>query len=165
MSLTGKEEHHRTLWIIDDTAQTIEVGKQQVSTLVGSKTTTEANNQCVGVQALCQFSDSRGIILTLEPSGTELSFNIIEQVLLHQQTSLPKHLIRTIVDTFPTLFVRLVTQQILVKIFLIDILQPTGSHPCREVNTISDVAHVVLLREVSAPDGGKHLLRYPSVQH
>ena len=64
----------------------------------------------------------------------------------------------------PDFLVRLVAHVLLVEVFGID-MTPLGSTPSGEVNAVGDVAHMVLLRIVAVPDGGKHLLRYPSVQH
>ena len=54
MSLTGKEELNRTLRVVDNLRQTVEVCEEQVSTLVGSKTTAETNDKGVAVDALKQ---------------------------------------------------------------------------------------------------------------
>ena len=50
VSLTCKKEYNGMLWIVDNLAETIEIGKQQVSTLVSSETTAEANHQCIGIE-------------------------------------------------------------------------------------------------------------------
>ena len=38
------------LWIVHDLAKTIEICKQQVSTLIGGKTAAETNHQCIGIE-------------------------------------------------------------------------------------------------------------------
>ena len=47
--LTREEELYGVLGVIDDTLQTLEVGEEEVRTLVGSEATTEADDQSVGV--------------------------------------------------------------------------------------------------------------------
>ena len=54
VSLTCKQEDNRMLWIVNNLAETLKVGEQQVSTLVSSETTTETNNKSVRIHALEQ---------------------------------------------------------------------------------------------------------------
>ena len=50
--LTCKEELNRTLWVVNDLRKTLKVCEEKVSTLVSSKTTTEANEQSIRSDAL-----------------------------------------------------------------------------------------------------------------
>ena len=54
VSLTGEEELYGMLWVVDDLGQTVEVGKQQVSALIGSEATAETDNQRIRIDALKQ---------------------------------------------------------------------------------------------------------------
>ena len=58
MSLAGKQEHDGALWVVHDLAETVEVGKQQVSTLISGKATAESDDQCVGIEAFCHLGDA-----------------------------------------------------------------------------------------------------------
>ena len=49
--LTCEEELYGVLGVVDDTLQTLKVSEEEVRTLVGSEATTEADEQCVGVDA------------------------------------------------------------------------------------------------------------------
>ena len=50
VSLTCKEEHDRTLRVVDNLAQTVQIGEQQVGTLIGGKAAAEADNEGIGVE-------------------------------------------------------------------------------------------------------------------
>ena len=54
VSLTREEEEHWMLGVVNNLAEAIQVGEEQVGALVSSKTTAEANHQRVGVDALQQ---------------------------------------------------------------------------------------------------------------
>ena len=54
MSLAGKEELHGVVGVVDNLGQTVEVGEEQVGTLVGGKATGKANEQRVGVDLVEQ---------------------------------------------------------------------------------------------------------------
>ena len=58
MGLTCKEEDDRTLRIVHYLAQTVQVGEEQMGSLVGSKAAAEANNQCIRVEVLSQLRDT-----------------------------------------------------------------------------------------------------------
>ena len=47
VSLTGKEELYRIVGVVHNLGQTVEVGEQQVCTLVGSETASETYQQSV----------------------------------------------------------------------------------------------------------------------
>ena len=143
MSLTGKEEYHRTIGIVHNLIQTVQVGEQQVSTLVGSKAAAEADDQCVGVEALNEFHDACGITLILQPGLLELYLDIFKQLSLQSLAGSPNLLIGTVVDAVPDIFVRLVAHKALVEVLAID-GTPLGSSPGGEVDTVGDIAHVVL---------------------
>ena len=63
----------------------------------------------------------------------------------------------------PYLLVALVAHEFGIKIFCIE-LSPLCGGPTGEVDTVGHIAHMVLLRIVSVPDGGEHLLAHPTVQ-
>ena len=67
MGLSGEEEHHRTLRVVHNLRQTVEIGEQQVGTLIGSKASAEADDQRIGIEALRQLGDTAGIVLILQP--------------------------------------------------------------------------------------------------
>ena len=149
--------------IVHNLRQTIQVGKQQVCTLVGSETTAETNHQRIGVDLLQQRQHTRGIALVLQPVLTELHTDIIGEFLLQHDTCLPDFLIGHIIDGMPDFLITLVTHEVGIEILLIE-MTPLRSSPRREVNTVGDVAHGILLGEIALPDGRKHLLRHPTVE-
>ena len=52
VSLTGKEEDDGALGVVHNLAETVEVGEQQMSALIGCEATAEADDQCVGIETL-----------------------------------------------------------------------------------------------------------------
>jgi hypothetical protein len=54
MSLSGKEELHRTLGIVDCGGKLLDIGKNQVGAFVGRETTGKANRQRIGGQDFAQ---------------------------------------------------------------------------------------------------------------
>ena len=58
MSLTGIEELNRIVRIIHNLGQTVEVGEQQVCTLVGSETASETYQQSVRIDFVQQGNDA-----------------------------------------------------------------------------------------------------------
>ena len=164
MSLTGKQEYYWVLRIVHNLAQALQVGKQQVSTLVSSKAAAETDYQCVRIHTLEQRNHTRRIALVLQPLLAELLLDIVEQLVLQCHTCGPNLLIRTVIDAVPDLLVALVAHVLSVEVLSIH-LTPLGSTPCGEVNTVGNITHVVLLGIVAGPDRCKHLLAYPAVQH
>ena len=152
------------LRIVYNFAETLKIGKQQVCTLVSSKTTAESDNQCIWIETLEQLNYTCRIALILQPCLTELLLNIVEQLRLQSLACSPDFLIRTVIDTMPDFLVALVAHMLCIKVLSINIT-PLCSTPCWEVNTVGNVAHVILLRIVAFPDWSKHLLRYPTMKH
>ena len=163
MRLTREEEQNRTIGIVHNLAQTIEIGKQKMGTLIGSKATAEANHQCIGVDALKQRHHTSGIALVAKPLLGELIADILDEFVLQSHTGIPNLLIRYIVDGMPNLLIALIRHEGRIKVFVVN-LTPFGSAPCGEVNAIGHIADMILLGIVAVPDGGKHLLAHPAVQ-
>ena len=157
MRLTGVDKLHGIVGVIDDASQTIKVRKEQVSTLVSGKATSEANEQGVGIDFVHQADNTAGISLIAEPRGAELLADEVNELALQAHVGIPDFLVGHTVDGFPNGSVRLVFQERLIKVLLIK-RAPFGGYPCREMDTIGDVAHVVFFGEVTLPDSAEHLL-------
>ena len=163
MRFSGKEELYRIIRIVHNLGQTFQICKEQMSTLVSSKTTSETNQQSIGVNLIQQSYDAGRITLILQPSLTVLLTHIIDKLVLQCHTCLPDFFIRHIIDSLPYFLVRLVIPEVFIKVGGIELF-PLRCTPCREVYTIGHIAHVILLGEISLPDRSKHLLRHLSMQ-
>ena len=58
VSLTGEQELYRIVRVVHNLSQTVEVSEQQVSTFVSSKTTTETDQQRIGIDLIHQRNDT-----------------------------------------------------------------------------------------------------------
>ena len=58
MGLTCKEEDDGALWIVHNLTQTVQIGEEQMGSLVGSKAAAEANDQRIRVEVLSQLRDT-----------------------------------------------------------------------------------------------------------
>ena len=141
VSLTGEEELHGIVGVVDNLGQTVEVGEEEVRTLVGGKTTGEADEERVGVDLVEQAHDARRIALVLEPVLAEAATDVLNEFRLELHAGVPNHLIGNFVNLFPDLLVALVAHESLVEILVIDSLPLLGA-PGGEVYAVGDVAHV-----------------------
>lgn len=149
MSLTREEEQYWMLRVVDNLFETVEVGEQQMSALVSSKTTAETNHQRVRIDALENAHYLCGVALVAEPLRRELITDVLHELLLQGHTCLPDFLIGYIVYSVPNLLVALIRHESRVEVLIVE-MTPLRSAPCREVHTIGDVAHMVFLRIVAA---------------
>ena len=163
VSLTGKEELDGIVGVVDNLGQTIEVGKQQVGTLVGSEATAETDEQRIGIDLVEQGNNARGVTLVLQPSFAVLLAHVVDQFVLQSHAGLPNHFVGHIVNGLPDLLVRLVIPEVLIKILGIELL-PLRSTPSGEVYTVGNITHMIFFREVALPDSGEHFLGNLAVQ-
>ena len=163
MCLTGEEELHRIIGVVHQFIETLEVGEEQVSAFVRRKTTTETDDEVIGVHLRECLDDTTRVSLVLHPVVTELILDILDQFALEVHTRLPDDCIGNLCVRFPHLEVRLVSHPLLRQIFRIHFL-PLGSGPCRHMDTVGNIVYVEFLGEVTGPYGGEHLLRYLTVQ-
>ncbi len=49
MGFAGEDELYRELLVVDDLRQTLQVGEEKMSALVGGEAAGKADNQCVGI--------------------------------------------------------------------------------------------------------------------
>ena len=144
VSLSGKQEDDGALGVVHNLAETLQVGKEQMCTLISSKAAAEADNQSIVVETLDEFDNSLRIALILQPSLLVLFGDILEEFLLQSLTGFPNLFVRAVVDAVPNLFVRLIAKMLRVEILGIN-LSPFRSTPSREVNTVGNIADMALL--------------------
>ena len=101
MRFTGVEELYGVVRIVHNLGKTLQVSEQQVSTLVGGKTATEADEQCIGVDLVHQRHHARGVTLVLEPALAELLADVLHQLCLQGHAGSPHFLVAHIIDSLP----------------------------------------------------------------
>ena len=163
MSLSCEEECNRIFWVVYDLVKALKVSEEEVSTLVGSETAAETDCETVRVDTLQELYNASRVTLVTEPYILELNLDIFSELVLELHTCCPELRIWTVVDAMPESLVRLVCEVLLVEVLSIDVSH-LCSTPCREVNTVCYISHVVLLWPVASPDRSEHLLRHPSVE-
>ena len=163
MSLTCKQELYWTVWVVYQFIKTLQVGKEQVSTFVGSETTTETNNQVIRIHLVECAHDTSRITLALHPVVAELLFQVVNQFALEAHTGSPNLLLWQLVVWRPHGEVRLVVKPLFWEGLFVDCFPFAGS-PCWHVHTVGHIIHMQLLLEVAWPYWSKHLLAYLAVQ-
>ena len=121
VSLTREEEEHWMLGIVNNLAEAIQVGEEQMGALVSSKTTAEANHQRVRVDALKQGYHASRVALVAEPCLGKLLTDIGNELLLESHTGLPDFIVWNVVDTMPDRLIALVAHERLVEILVINL--------------------------------------------
>ena len=157
MSLSCEEECNRIFWVVYDLVKALKVSEEEVSTLIGSETAAETDCETVRVDTLQELYNASRVTLVTEPYILELDLDILSELVLQLHASCPEFRVWTVVDAMPESLVRLVGEVLLIEILSIDVSHLCCT-PCREVNTVGYVAHVVLLRPVASPDRCEHLL-------
>ena len=88
---------------------------------------------------------------------------MLDQAELDGLVGIPEELVGELLDASPGALACLVLDEVLPEVLAVESL-PLSRGPGGEVDTIGHVAHVELFGEEARPDGGEHLLRYPSVE-
>ena len=163
MCLAGKQEDDRTVGIVDYLAETLQVGEEQMRTLVGGEAAAEADDECVGIEVLDELDHTLRVALVLQPCLFVLHGHIVEEFLLQCLTRFPYLFVGAVVDAVPNLLVRLVAEVLCIEVLGID-FAPFRSAPCGEVNAVGDVADMAFFGIIAVPDAIEHLLADLSVQ-
>ena len=139
--LTCEEELYGVLGVIDDTLQTLEVGEEEVRTLVGSEATTEADDQSVGVDAFEDGYRRLGVAAVADPLLAVEGADMLDETELDSLVRLPDRLVGELLDLRPGSFLGLLLEEVLAEVLRVELL-PLGGGPCRQVDAVGDVADV-----------------------
>ena len=161
--LTCEEELYGVLGVVDDTLQTLEVGEEEVRTLVGSEATTEADDQSVGVDTFEDGYRRLGVAAVADPLLAVEGADMLDETELDSLVRLPDGLVGELLDLRPGSFLGLLLDEVLAEVLRVELL-PLSRGPRRQVDAVGDVADVQLFGEEALPDGGEHLLRDTTVQ-
>ena len=127
VSLACKDELNRTLGVVDNLGQTVEVGEEQVCTLIGSETTCEANGESIGIEGIDSLDDLGRILLLLAKVVGYLLLDEVEEFGLEALADLPDLLIVSLIDLFPHLILSLGLIVVWTKELLVELLPLAGS--------------------------------------
>ena len=130
MRLPREEELYGILRIIDDALQTLEVGKEEMGTLIGSETTTEADQKSIRVDPIEYRYGRFGITTTLDPLLSVEGADMLDQMKLNLLVRLPYLFVRYGLDLRPRILGRLILDKVLAEVLEIELLPSWGS-PCR----------------------------------
>ena len=161
--LTREEELYGVLGVIDDTLQALEVGEEEVRTLVGSEATTEADDQSVGVDTFEDGYRRLGVAAVADPLLAVEGADMLDETELDSLVRLPDRLVGELLDLRPGSFLCLLLDEVLAEVLRVELL-PLSRGPRGQVDAVGDVADVQLFGEEALPDGGEHLLRDAAVQ-
>ena len=130
MRLPREEELYGVLRIIDDALQTLEVGKEEMGTLVGSETTTEADQKSIWVDPIEYRYGRFGITTTLDPLLPVEGADMLDQMKLNLLVCLPNLFVGHRLDLRPRSLRRLLLDKVLAEVLEVELLPGWGS-PCR----------------------------------
>ena len=163
MSLTGEEEHNRIFLVVDESLETLEIGEEQVCSLVGGEASSETDDEGVRSHVVDGSDDACRVALTLHPVLAELLAYVVDKLTLEVHADTPDGLIRQVFILSPHLGVRLVVYPAFGEGLFVELL-PFGSGPSGHVYAVGDIAHMQLFGVVAGPYWCEHLLRHLAVQ-
>ena len=163
VSLTCKYELYGTLLVVHDSSQTVQVGEQQVSTLIGCKAACETDSQHIGFQTLNDANHLTGRIQTYLLRIAHALADMVDQTTLQEHTLLPQLLVIDLMNLLPSGDIVRVTRETIVEVARVETAQ-VRCGPGREVNTIGYVANVQLILEVARPHIAQNILAHLTVQ-
>ena len=161
--LAGKDKDHRVLRIIDDLGEPLEVGKEEVRSLVGGEAATKADEQRLRGERLEEAHQHGGILIEVSHVCLVATAEVLDEATLELQSPLPDVLVGSLPDLVPEVETVLLGEDIIAHTLLHQI-RPGGGHPSGQVHAIGHIPDMELLREVSLPDGSKHLARHLTVE-
>ena len=161
--LAGKDKDHRVLRIIDDLGEPLKVGKEEVRSLVSGEAATKADEQRLRGERLEEAHQHGGILIEVSHVCLVATAEVLDQTTLELQSPLPDVLVGSLPDLVPQVETVLLGEDIIVHTLLHQV-RPGGGHPSGQVHAIGHIPDMELLREVSLPDGSKHLARHLTVE-
>ena len=163
MGFTRENKLHGILGIVYNLRQPIEIGKEQMCTLVRCKTAGKTNKKRIGIDTFDNRHNTRRISLILDPLIPEFATYKIDEFIFHHLTHIPNVFIGNIIDFLPKRTVILVSQEFLSQMFYIKFF-PFRSSPRRHVYPIGYITYMQLIGRITFPDRLEHTLRHLAVQ-
>ena len=142
--LTGEEELHGIVGVVDNLRQAFEIGEEQVGALVGGKAAGEANDERVGVDLVEQRHHAGGIALVAQPVVAEAFADVVDEFLLQCHASFPNFLVADLIDVFPEGGVALIVEESLAEVLFVHGF-PLAGAPSGIVHAVGDIADVAFV--------------------
>ena len=119
--LTGEEELYRILGVVDDALQTLQVGEEQVCTLVRGKATPEADEQSIGVNPFEDGDGRLGVAAIAQPLLAVEGADVVDEAELDGLVRFPDRLVGELLDLRPRLFLRLELEEDLAEVLRVEL--------------------------------------------
>ena len=164
VGLAGEDELHRTLGVVDDGVEPIEVAEKQRGTFISGEAAGETDGQHILAQALLDGDHlARRVMGAHDRVGQALADGA-DQFLLEDLAHTPDLGVRHGIDALEALLVVVVRLEFGAEHLGVQLLPVLGS-PGRIVDAVGDVADIELLREVARIHVGEDVLADLAVQH
>ena len=142
--LTGKEELHGIVGIVDNLREAFEVGEEKMGALVGGETTSEADDERVGVDFVEQRHHAGRIALVAQPVVAETFADVVDEFLFQRDASFPNFLVTDLINVFPQRRIALIFEEGLAKVLFVHGF-PLAGAPGGIVHAVGDVADVAFV--------------------
>ena len=157
MRLTGEDELHRTVRIVDYLIEAVQVAEQQMRPLVGGESAGKAYGQHIGAESV---QDGHYLMRRVVAGYVRIGYPLLDH-LYHPGTKfvshVPDHTVVYIVDALEALLVVLVGSELGTEHLGVNLL-PLRRGPCGIMHSVGHIAYVQLLRQITGPQTAQNLL-------
>ncbi len=164
MGLAGKEELNRTLRIVHDRVQPVQIAEEQRRSLVGGEPPSETDGQYVIAQVVLDGDDLARRVVVAKSGIADPFLHDPDQACLQGFPDRPDLLVRNLVDFFKALLVIVMGREFRTEDPRMHLF-PFGSSPGRIMDPVRDIADEQFLRQVTRVHIAEDLLAHLAVQH
>ena len=157
MGFSCKDKLYGMFLIVHNPRQTIQIGKQKMSSFVSCKAPSEADKKSIRIKLLENGDTQCRVNLAFEPVPAAFPLDVGYQFGFQPFPHVPYLFIGYIINAFPYFLIGLVVHEILIEIVLKQLF-PLRRTPSGKVYAIRHIAHMVLFREIAFPERREHLL-------
>ena len=134
----------RIVGIVDNLREAFEVGEEKMGALVGGETTSEADDERVGVDLSSKDIDAGRIALVAQPVVAETFADVVDEFLFQCDTSFPNFLVTDLINVFPQRRIALIFEEGLTEVLFVHGF-PLAGAPGGIVHAVGDVADVAFV--------------------
>ena len=164
MGLAGEDELHRTLGIVDDGVEPVQVGEEQSRALVGREAARETDRQHVVAERLLDGDDLARRIMHGHERVGQAAFDGGHKVALEFPADGPHLFVGELVHAVEALLIIVMGLELGAEDLGVQLLPLLGG-PSGIVDAVGHVAHVKLLGQVSRIHVGEDVLADLAVKH
>ena len=164
MGLSGEDELYRTVGVVDDGVEPVQVGEEQGRALIGREATGEADRQHVVAERLLDGHDLAGRIVHRHHRVGQAPLDIGHKVALELLADSPDLLIGKFVHSVKALLVIVMCLELGAEHLGVQLL-PLLRRPGGIVDAVGHVAHMELLGKVSRVHVGEDVLADLAMEH